>query len=267
MAPEDNTCFVISPIGQDNSTTRKRSDDLLEYIIRPVVEGLGMIAQRADEIGHPGNITSQVVRKLVESKMVIADLTDRNPNVFYELAIRHVLNKPVVHMFSGDSELPFDIKIYRAIKYDTTDYAMIKPVMSKLKAQIQSQLKDTTKVSNPFSDAIPTISLEKSQVPEDEKIMSVIRLVESLGNQVGSLSNKVENLTGENISNQSRQGRTETRKDINKSFLLGRKGMTEERLRKLEHKMNLTTKERREITYLKRDLDQIEEDLRSIDNY
>ena len=60
------TCFVIAPIGEPESDTRKRSDQILRHIIRPAVEAKGYTAIRADEISEPGIITSQVIQHVVD---------------------------------------------------------------------------------------------------------------------------------------------------------------------------------------------------------
>lgn len=113
------TCFVISPIGKDGSETRKKMDLAYNHIIRPVVEEAGYEPIRADHIKESGLITRQIVDRLLNSDLVIADLTNENPNVYYELAIRHVADKPVIHMISPiDAYIPFDISIMRTIKYD-----------------------------------------------------------------------------------------------------------------------------------------------------
>ena len=75
---------------------------------------------RADEVGKPGEISTQIIDRLRESDVVIADLTDRNPNVFYELALRHFASKPVIQ-FRGDEPPPFDVKGLRAIPYRIDD--------------------------------------------------------------------------------------------------------------------------------------------------
>src|SRR5687767_14258073 len=95
-APEPKVCFVISPIESKGSDVRRRSDQVLKYIIEPAAVGYDVI--RADKISEGGIITSQVVQYLRDSALVIADLTGHNANVFYELAIRHVLRKPYIHM-------------------------------------------------------------------------------------------------------------------------------------------------------------------------
>ena len=92
----EKACFVIAPIGDPESDTRKRSDQVLRHVIKPAATTCGYTAIRADEIDKPGMITSQVIQHVVSDPLVVADLTERNPNVFYELAIRHALRKPLV---------------------------------------------------------------------------------------------------------------------------------------------------------------------------
>lgn len=266
MPKENNICFVISPIGEEGSLKRKRSDDLLEYIIRPVSDELNLIAQRADEIGQPGNITSQIVRMLVESKMVVADLTDRNPNVFYELAIRHALKKPVVLLFSDHEELPFDIKIYRAIRYDITDYAMREPVMKELRKQIESQLHDEKTISNPFADALPTISLENSNATQDEKLMSIVRMVESLGNQISSLghSSRYEDVWSRLARNTAAQTSIEER-PLKREELIERHALIRRKLNETSSKTHKTEKDAKEIKRYLEELMILEDEIKHLD--
>lgn len=108
-------CFVISPIGEDDGPIRRRSDQVLQYIIKPPVEEAGYQLTRADKISEPGIITSQIIERVVEDDLVIADLTDWNPNVFYELAIRHAIRKPFVQLIKRGEKLPFDVAGTRTI--------------------------------------------------------------------------------------------------------------------------------------------------------
>src|SRR3954453_18320013 len=99
---KSKTCFVISPIGAADSPQRKRADIVLKHIFKHALEPLGYAVVRADEISQPGSITLQVLERVLESDLVIADLTDHNPNVFYELAVRHASQKPVIHVIAAD---------------------------------------------------------------------------------------------------------------------------------------------------------------------
>jgi hypothetical protein len=85
----DKTCFVIAPIGEPASEIRKRSDQVFTYVITPAVQECGYTALRADQISEPGLIDSQVIERIVNDPLVIADLTGHNPNVFYELALKY----------------------------------------------------------------------------------------------------------------------------------------------------------------------------------
>lgn len=98
MTSESKQCFAISPIGDDETDIRRRSDDVYDFILTPVAEEKGYFITRSDRMEKPGIITDQVIEKLIESELVIADLTGHNPNVFYELAIRHMVKKPLVQI-------------------------------------------------------------------------------------------------------------------------------------------------------------------------
>src|SRR5262245_40370896 len=89
-------CFVIAPIGEPTSETRRRSDQVFRHIIQPAAEACGYRAQWALDMSDPGTITHHVIDRLQNDPMVIADLTGHNANVFYELAIRHAVRKPLV---------------------------------------------------------------------------------------------------------------------------------------------------------------------------
>src|SRR5262245_16893228 len=104
----NRNCFVICPFGVPDSASRKRSDMVLEYVITPAVDAFKYSVNRADLAAQPGIVTVHVIQHLIEDNLVIADITERNPNVFYELAIRHAIRKPYVQIVSKDQEIPFN---------------------------------------------------------------------------------------------------------------------------------------------------------------
>ena len=69
---------------------------------------------------NSGLITKAIIEQIISADLVIADLTGNNPNVFYELAIRHSYRKPAIQIIKGDIEIPFDVSNMRTISYDTT---------------------------------------------------------------------------------------------------------------------------------------------------
>ncbi len=104
MDQEDRTghtmesCFYLCPIGKSDSAVRKRSNQIYQHIVKATLEPLGYSVVRADHLEESGTITSQIIEGLLSSDLVVADLTDHNPNVFYELAIRHAVAKPLVQL-------------------------------------------------------------------------------------------------------------------------------------------------------------------------
>lgn len=113
-------CFVISEIGESGTPQRKRADQVLKYIIKPTLSERFEVF-RADDIGEPGVITVQIAQALVDSELVVADLTNHNPNVFYELALRHAIRKPFIQIYDPTERIPFDVAQSRSIPLDVRD--------------------------------------------------------------------------------------------------------------------------------------------------
>ena len=111
-------CFIISPIGQENSETRKHADDVFEYIIKPAMEECGINAFRSDHMDKPGRISEQMFQAIYQSDLCIAVLTNYNPNVFYELAVAQSAQRPVIILIEKGQQLPFDISDLRCVDYD-----------------------------------------------------------------------------------------------------------------------------------------------------
>lgn len=112
------TCFVISPIGAENSDTRKLADDVLELIVEPALQPFGFTIVRADKISRPSIITSDVIKFVQTSELCIIDLTGHNPNVFYECGRRHENGLPFIQIIRKGETLPFDVSVIRTIAYD-----------------------------------------------------------------------------------------------------------------------------------------------------
>lgn len=117
----DKKCFIICPIGAAGSETRRRADQMLKHVYAPVLDAHGYETVRADKILKSGLITSQIINLILESELVIADLTDSNPNVYYELALRHATGKAFIQVAQTGQQIPFDIAGLRTIFVDLTD--------------------------------------------------------------------------------------------------------------------------------------------------
>lgn len=144
LSPEvsyDKICFYITPIGEEGTEQRKHSDMLLECIVSPVLEEYGLKAVRADQIDKPGIITNQILDYITKSRMVVVDLSYHNPNVFYELAVRHMKGLPAIHLSRASDKIPFDIGNFRTITLDMSDLYSFVPQIETYKSQISAQLR------------------------------------------------------------------------------------------------------------------------------
>jgi hypothetical protein len=109
-----NTCFVIMPFAGVFGT-------LYERVINPAVEATGLACIRADEVFSEPQITHEIWKQIRSCRIVIAELTGRNPNVLYELRLAHAIGKPVVIMTRNETDVPFDLKALRYLFFDVND--------------------------------------------------------------------------------------------------------------------------------------------------
>ncbi|MBQ8823848.1 MAG: hypothetical protein IJZ64_01285 [Ruminococcus sp.] len=112
------TCFIVCPIGEEGSEIRRKSDDLLEFIIEPICNQKGYDIVRADKILNNDRIDDSILKYLNEAELVIADVTQNNANVFYELGFRTATGKPVIQIAEDGTKLPFDIQNIRTHFYN-----------------------------------------------------------------------------------------------------------------------------------------------------
>ncbi len=177
-AKPEKTCFVISPIGSDESETRRRSDLVLKHVIRPATEECGYRTVRADELDDPGVITSQVIQRIIEDEMVVADLTERNPNVFYELALRHAIRKPLIQLIEKGESIPFDVAGMRTISVDHRNLESADLARKEIVRQIRSaEGKTPEEIESPIGTAIDLMRLRQSG---DQEKISIARILEEL---------------------------------------------------------------------------------------
>jgi hypothetical protein len=127
FTPDPNLCFVLMPFAED---VRPVYDDH----IRPIVKAEGLSCLRADEIVGTNLITWDVWEKINRARFIIADLTRRNPNVFYEVGIAHALGKEVILLAQSMEDVPFDLKALRCIVYHFTPRGM---------REMEEKLRDT----------------------------------------------------------------------------------------------------------------------------
>lgn len=188
----DKTCFVIAPIGEPDSEIRKRSDQVLKHVIRPAVETCGYSAMRADEISEPGVITSQVIQHIVDEPLVVADLTGRNPNVFYELAIRHALRKPLVQIIRKDEQIPFDVAGTRTIHVDHRDLDSVEAAKTDIISQVHSlERADAGPIETPISVSLDLQLLRQSENPEQRSLADLLAVISEIRSDMTKIQMRI----------------------------------------------------------------------------
>ncbi len=131
-----DTCFVMMPF----------ADPLGGYyhtIYAPAIKKSGLTPVRADtDIFGTGKIIDQIWTGINKARVLVAELTGRNPNVLYELGLAHALRKPVVLVSSNEPDVPFDVRHVRVIYYDVNDPFWGDKLIAKVAENIVSALKN-----------------------------------------------------------------------------------------------------------------------------
>lgn len=130
-----DTCFVVMPFAAPLGRH-------YELIYDPAIKKAGLRPVRADDdIFTTGKIIDQVWDGINSAKVLVAELTSRNPNVFYELGLAHALKKPVVLISSNEEDVPFDVRHIRVIYYDVNDPFWGEKLIAKVAENILSAIK------------------------------------------------------------------------------------------------------------------------------
>ncbi len=128
--PDSKKVFVLMPFKLG------WSDRVWTRMIKPIVEEMGLHAIRADDL-YDKDIMEGIWKSILTSKVIIADISERNPNVFYELGIAHTIGKQVILLTQSEKDIPFDLNRYRHIIYeDNLDG------FEKLKKELAASLKE-----------------------------------------------------------------------------------------------------------------------------
>lgn len=131
-----DTCFVMMPFTGPLGS-------YYEKVYKPAIEKTGLTPIRADnEIFGTGKIIDQIWTGINSAKVLVAELTSRNPNVFYELGLAHALQKPVVLISASEVDVPFDLHHIRVIYYDVTDPFWGNKLIEKVAENILSAIKN-----------------------------------------------------------------------------------------------------------------------------
>jgi hypothetical protein len=148
-AAQNGTCFILMPFAP-------RFDEVYAAIV-DAIEGpaLNFLCKRADDVFGGGHIIEDILRGIAESEVIVADVTSKNSNVFYELGIAHMVKdvEKVIIITQEMDDIPFDLRQLRCIVYEQSEQGI-----RRLKSQLTSAVEQvsepafrfTVKMGKPF---------------------------------------------------------------------------------------------------------------------
>lgn len=188
------TCFVIMPIGSQcfgnielsTSDLRSKYDDLIKEAISRARPTLDIV--RADDISLAGTITTDIITRIMHSDYVVADVTYPNPNVFYELGLRHACRTgTIIIREKSQNTIPFDIAHLRCIEYENTPTGL-KELSRQLETYFDHLDRDPLRPDNHFQELARLTSYEfpdykkpEETTPEIQAMMGLMESPELMG--------------------------------------------------------------------------------------
>jgi hypothetical protein len=143
-----DTCFVMMPFGQ-------WYDRYYQDIYVPAIRDAGFEPIRADELFSTGSVVEQIWEQIEKSKVLLAELTDKNANVFYELGLAHAARKPVVFTSGRVDDVPFDLRHLRVIVYETREPQWADKLQRLITDYLRNAAKDPGRsIPHPFRTLI-----------------------------------------------------------------------------------------------------------------
>lgn len=152
-----DTCFVLMPFGG-------WSDRYYEELYKPAIKEAGFEPVRADDLFHTGSVMEQIWEQVNNAKVLLAELTGKNANVFYELGLSHARGKPVVFISSTIDDVPFDLRHLRVITYEVRDPSWGKKLRENIVTYLKNAKTDPTKsIPQPYRDLMAAVGVPDSE--------------------------------------------------------------------------------------------------------
>lgn len=156
-------CFVIMPISDVKPYEKGHFWQVYKSIIEPSCQAAGFTPIRADDVKITNYIMIDILRKIIEADMVVCDVSSKNPNVLYELGIRHAFNLPVTLIKDSKTTRVFDIQGLRDIEYDAR---LTRSNAEEAVKKLTDALKITSNIDKgEVNSIIQLLGLRPAQVP------------------------------------------------------------------------------------------------------
>lgn len=193
--PEKKTCFVIMPFSDPEGYELGHFRSIYKYTFEPAIRAAGYEPLRIDDNSVSNLIHGKMMDELINAPMVLCDLSTNNPNVLYELGIRHAFDKPVVLVQEMGQDRIFDIGAITSVEYHPT--RLYEEVVED-QQKITEAILQTANARNTYS--IMSLAMLQSAQPASGGSHTSEDRVEYLLQEVAQMSRKMGNLEKKFIS-------------------------------------------------------------------
>jgi len=194
-------CFVIMPFGKkkekrpDGTEVEIDFDYVYHELIKAAVEELGVECDRCDEIVDTGSIHAKMFRGIFEADLAVVDVSFMNPNVYYELGVRHALNKYTTLVIRKNSNQPppFNISGLNVLGYDSDDDEKIKASRQIIGEYVKNGLEKQS-VDSLVHEYLDDIKVERKPKPIAKKEIILHPLKNVKGKEIGLITGDLQNI-------------------------------------------------------------------------
>ena len=190
-------CFVIMPFGKKPVDGKEIDFDYVyQELIEKAVNELGVDCERCDEILGTGSIHKKMFRGIFDADVSVVDITSQNPNVFYELGVRHALHKCVTLVIGKSDSLqkiPFNINGISIFGYDMDSEEKLESSRKKIHDLIQDGL-DKQSPDSIVHDALDDLKVEKRPKPIKKTEFYLYEIVKAPGKKIGIITGDIQNV-------------------------------------------------------------------------
>ena len=187
------TCFTIMPFGT-------WFDYYYETIYVPAIKSTNLVPRRADDLYRPSAIVQDIWDLTQQAKVLLADLSGKNPNVFYELGLAHALTKPAILITESIDDVPFDLRSLRVIVYDKNEPNWGEVLKQKIETAINEILASPLEAVLPTFLKVKETTSNATVTKEEKELISLRQDVDLLKRQVQTVSEPPQRISHPDIS-------------------------------------------------------------------
>jgi hypothetical protein len=184
------TCFVVMPISDVAPYPTGHFSRVYEYIIKPACEAAGYQSLRADDVASANFIVLDILHRIINSDLVVCDLSARNPNVLCELGLRQAFDRPVVLMKDSLTDRIFDIQGFRTLDYN--EALRVDTVQQDIRNLVAAIGATAAPAAHEVNSLVGLLGIEKAEVKERAQISDDTALVLSAIKDLGQRLSRVE---------------------------------------------------------------------------